>query len=504
MTRTWKLSRRDVLRGMAALPAVALVPSAGCTDDGEEHVIFVHGVAAGDPTANALIIWTRVSTATAATEVAWEVSADEFDSIAASGTFTTDGDRDYTVKVDVTGLAPGTPYQYRFTALGETSRTGHARTAPAGATERVRIAVASCSSYPHGYFHLYRAIAAEEIDVVVHLGDYIYEYGNGEYGDVRMVEPPTEILSLADYRTRYGMYRRDPDLQAVHAAHAFITVWDDHELTDNAWNGGALNHDDTLEGDFGDRRTIAARVYREWMPIRDSGTDGTIYRRLTYGDLVDLYMLDTRLFGRDEQYDTGGPMRDDPARQLLGAEQETWLATELPASTATWKLVGQQVMMAQLPQFLNEDAWDGYPAARTRFFDLLEQQQVHDVVVLTGDIHSSWAWDLTRDPTDVNAYDPATGRGAIAVELVTPGITSPGLPEGLADGALGILSENRHLKFADVARRGFLLLDIDHARIEGAFHLMDEAQIISPEPQSPTVRARVEIRQGTPKISRME
>ena len=400
------------------------------------------------------------------------------------------------------GLGAGTRYKYRFTALGETSTVGNARTAPAGATESLRIAVSSCSSYLHGYFHNYRAIAEMDLDVVVHLGDYVYEYGNGEYGDVRTVEPPHEVITLADYRTRYGHYRRDPDLQAVHAAHAFITVWDDHELTDNAWSAGALNHQPETEGVFTDRLAIAAQVYREWMPIRDSGTDTKIYRRLTYGDLVDLYMLDTRLFGRDQQYDEGGPSRDDFARTLLGAEQEAWLAAQLPASTATWKLIGQQVMMAQLPQFLNEDAWDGYPAARTRFFDLVEQQQITDVVVLTGDIHSSWAWDLTRDPTDLDAYDPATGRGAIAVELVTPGITSPGLPEGLADGALGIVSENRHLKFADVARRGFIILDIDHTRIEGSYHLMDEAQIINPEPQTPTVRAVVEIQQGTPKITR--
>ncbi|KAB2911288.1 MAG: alkaline phosphatase [Kofleriaceae bacterium] len=499
-----KLSRRDVLRGAAALPVMTFLPALSGCDDGEEvHVIFVHGVASGDPTPEAVIIWTRVSTTTGPVEVQWEVSSDGFENIAASGMITTDGDRDWTVKIDVTGLSPATRYQYRFTALGETSRVGSARTAPAGPTERLRFAVASCASYPHGYYHLYRAIAEEELDAVLHLGDYIYEYGNGEYGDVRTVEPPTEIVTLADYRTRYAHYRLDPDLQAVHAAHAFITVWDDHELTDNAWSGGALNHQMELEGDFDARRVTAAQVYREWMPIRDSGIDGKIYRRLTYGGLVDLYMLDTRLFGRDQQYDEGGPPRDDAARQLLGAEQEAWLATELPASTATWKLVGQQVMMAQLPQFLNEDAWDGYPAARTRFFDLLEQHQVEDVVVLTGDIHSSWAWDLTRDPTDVNAYDPETGRGAIAVELVTPGITSPGLPESLADGALNLLAENRHLEFADVARRGFLLLDIDHECIEGAWHHMDEAQIISPEPQSPTVRVRVEIRKGTPKVARM-
>jgi alkaline phosphatase D len=500
-----KLSRRDLLRGTAALPLMTMLPvTSGCTDADDEPVVFVHGVASGDPTPDALIIWTRASTAAAGApvDVLWEVSADDFATIAATGTVTTDESRDWTVKVDVTGLTAATRYAYRFTALGEVSRTGRGRTAPAGAADRLRLGVCSCSSYLHGYFHGYRALAAQDLDAVIHLGDYIYEYGDGEYGDVRTVQPPHEIVSLSDYRTRYGHYRLDPDLQEVHAAHAFIPVWDDHELTDNAWNGGALNHQPATEGDFADRRMVAAQAYREWMPIRDQ-SDGRIYRHLGFGDLVDLFMLDTRLFGRDQQYDEGGPPRDDPARTLLGAEQEAWLASELPAATATWKLIGQQVMMGQLPQLANSDAWDGYPAARTRFFDLLEQQRVADVVVLTGDIHSSWAMDLARDPTDTVAYDPATGQGSLAVELVTPGITSPGVPEGLSAGVIGIVSENRHLKFVDPSRRGFIVLDIDRTRVEGSFHLLDEVQIMDPAPAEPTLRAKVEVRQGTPRIIKL-
>jgi len=495
-----KLSRRLFLRGTAALPLVTMLPlTAGCGDDGDGHVVFVHGVASGDPTPTALIIWTRVSTATAPVDVLWEVSTDDFATIAATGMVTTDDARDFTVKVDVTGLTGGTAYVYRFTALGETSDVGHARLPAAGAQEHARLGVVSCSSLAHGYFHGYRTLAGEDLDAVIHLGDYIYEYGSGEYGDVRPYEPEHEILSLADYRTRYSQYRRDPDLQAIHAAHAFITVWDDHELADNSWSGGAVNHQPDTEGAFAERRMIAAQVYREWMPIRDSA-DGHIYRRLGFGDLIDLCMLDTRLFGRDQQSSEGGPPIDDPARSLLGAAQEAWLGDQLASSTATWRLIGQQVMVGQLPQFLNTDAWDGYPAARARFFDLLEANQSTNVVVLTGDIHSSWGMDLTRDPTNAAAYDPATGQGALAVELVTPGISSPGLPEGLSAGVLNLVAENRHLKFADVYRRGFIVLDVDRARVQASYFHFEEAQVISPDPATPVQRAQLEVRAGTPRL----
>ena len=274
-----RISRRDVLRGMVAFPMVAALPLGGCTDDGGEvHVIFVHGVASGDPLPDALIIWTRVSTATGPTEVLWEVSADDFATIAKSGSFTTDESRDYTVKVDVTGLTAGTAYRYRFTALGETSTVGRARTPPAGAMDAARFAVVSCSSYAHGYFHAYRAVAGEELDAVIHLGDYIYEYGDGEYGDVRTYQPPHEIISLADYRTRYGYYRKDPDLQAVHRQHPFIAVWDDHESANNAWAEGAENHTTGIEGSWADRKAAAARAYAEWMPIRENDGPQKIHR----------------------------------------------------------------------------------------------------------------------------------------------------------------------------------------------------------------------------------
>lgn len=499
------LSRRWFLQGAALAPLVATLPlTAGCADEDAGPTVFVHGVASGDPTPTALIIWTRVSTAPAGApvEVVWEVSTDDFATIAATGTVTTDATRDYTVKVDVTGLVPGGHYAYRFTALGETSAIGAARLPPDGALARLRLGVCSCASLAHGYFHAYRALAAQELDAVVHLGDYVYEYGTGEYGETRAYEPAHEILTLTDYRTRYAQYRRDPDLQVAHAAHAFIVVWDDHEVADNSWRDGANNHQPETEGAFADRKAAALQAYREWMPIRDSA-DGHIYRKLAFGDLVELFMLDTRLLGRDVQSDVGGPPLEDPARTLLGAAQEAWLATELPASTATWRLVGQQVMMGQLPQFVNPDAWDGYPAARTRFFDLIEQHAIPDVVVLTGDIHSSWAMDLTRDPTDAVAYNPATGRGALAVELVTPAISSPGLPESFAPTIAERLAENRHLKWVEVSRRGFIVLDVDRERVHATFRHLDDAHLIVPEPTDLAVAAEVEVRRGTPRLIKL-
>ncbi len=498
------LSRRRFLQATAALPLLSALPfGAGCGDE-FVPVVFLHGVASGDPTPTAAILWTRVTAIdpAAPVEVEWEVSSDGFKTLAASGTITTDASRDFTVKVDATGLAAGTRYQYRFTALGETSRVGNLRLPVTGALESLRLGVVSCASLAHGYFHAYRALAAEDVDAVIHLGDYIYEYGTAEYGEIRAYEPAHEIISLEDYRMRYAQYRRDPDLQAIHAAHAFIPVWDDHELADNAWRDGANNHQPETDGDFATRKAAAAQVYREWMPIRDTA-DGHIYRKLQFGDLVDLFMLDTRILGRDLQSDSGGVPIDDPTRTLLGMIQEEWLASELPNSTATWRLIGQQVMMGQLPQFVNADAWDGYPAARTRFFDLLEQAQVPDVVVLTGDIHSSWAMDLTRDPTDLVAYDPATGKGSLAVELVTPAISSPGLPEILAEPLAKELMANRHLKWAEVSRRGYVRLEIDRAKVRATFFHLDDEHIIAPAPATPVQAVQLEVALGTSRLVKL-
>ncbi len=476
------ISRRGFLKGTAAgLSAFVLLPwQTGCDDGTEQtkiYTIFLHGVASGDPLADAVIVWTRISTATAATAVTWEVASDaKFKSIAKSGSAMATPEKDYTVKLDVTGLTAGTTYYYRFTALGETSMTGRARTLPAAGASHAKFGLVSCASLAHGYFHTYRELAErDDLDAVIHLGDYIYEYGSNQYGMIRPYEPANEIVTLSDYRTRYAQYRRDPHLAAVHAAHAMIATWDDHEFANNSYKDGSDNHD-AGEGDWATRKAIAAQVYREWMPVRDEADPFKIYRSFSLGGLLDLYMLDTRIWARPEQIADPSAMAtelNDPTRTLLGADQEAWLKDQLTTSTAKWRLVGQQVMMAQLDIFPNTDAWDGYPAARTRFLDTMTAGD-KNVVVLTGDFHTSWVNDLTPDAKDPLKYNGDTGEGSRAVELVVPAVTSPGLNKDLQQIAEDSLSLSPWIKYVDVYRRGYVLLDVTAARVEAQyFHFAD-------------------------------
>ncbi len=479
------MRRRDFLQQGAALGAGALAAqAAGCAVETvnphllPEREVFRHGVASGDPLADAVILWTRVTSVDGAPlEVGWELGdTPSLATVRARGTVTTDADRDFTVKLDVDGLEPATTYYYRFTAVGETSPVGRCRTAPAGGAERLRFAVCSCASIGHGYYNAYRRIAErEDLDLVVHLGDYIYEYATGRYGEARETDPPHEIVTLEDYRRRYARYRRDPDLQELHRQHPVAAVWDDHETANNAWRDGAENHSPD-EGAWEGRKAAALTAYLEWMPIREQ-PDGRLWRKLTFGDLFELLLLDTRIWGRDAQVrDEDDPALEDPARTLLGDDQEAWLTGELAASTTTWRVIGQQVMVGQLPQFLNVDQWDGYPAARERLFAAIAATE--NVVVLTGDIHSSWGLDLTADPFDP-AYDPNTGAGSIGVEVVVPGITSPGFPEPLAVVAEGIQQDNPHMKLVEVTRRGYAVIDVERSRVQADWFHVDTVLEVS-------------------------
>lgn len=435
--------------------------------------MFRHGVASGDPLPDAVILWTRLSPESESTyEVFYEVAVDSaFTQRIVAGTFTTSAARDYSVKVDAAGLVPARTFYYRFHALGRTSPVGRTRTAPLGETRHLRFGVVSCGSYAAGYFHAYRNLAARaDLDAVLHLGDYIYETGSAT---VRPHDPPREIISLEDYRLRYSQYRLDPDLAELHRQNPFIVVWDDHETTNNAWRDGAGNHDDS-EGSYADRRAAAAQAYSEWMPIRDQPS-GVIYRTLRYGDLMDLFMLDTRIVGRDQQLTSIG--METEGRTLLGAEQEAWLAGELTSSTARWRVLGQQVMMGQLGVnmgafLLNLDQWDGYPHARGRLLDVIEGNGIDNVVVLTGDIHSSWANEIVRDPW--RAYDPATSAGALAVEFVTPSVTSSGLSsEGNETVSMLALRENPHVKYVNAWAHGYALIDVKRERVQCDFFHVD-------------------------------
>lgn len=469
------LTRRDLLHLAGAALSLAGCgepqPDAPPPDPGPPMPpTFEHGVASGDPTPVAVILWTRVTpragTRPATLTVAWEVSErDDFSTLAASGEAVTAAQRDWTVKVDAAGLTPGTAYHYRFRSVGVTSPAGRTRTAPAGPTARVRLAVCSCSNYAAGYFHAYRAMAArDDLDAVVHLGDYIYEYPDGYYGNTRRLEPPHETVTLADYRARYAQCRRDADLQAAHARHPFVVVWDDHELANNTWREGAKEHMPGAEGPWSARRAAATKAYMEWLPLREQ-PDGRIFRALAFGDLAHLVMLDTRLWGRDVQ----PPSRQaaaDPRRELLGDDQARWLVAEVTRTRARWKVIGQQVMVGQFRGFNFDylDVWDGYPAARARLFESVRAMGVSDVVVLTGDIHASFAMDLTEDPYEPRAYDPATGRGAVAVEFVTPAVSSPPLPFVQAVAPAALYRAMPHMRYVDATRNGFMLVDLTPER----------------------------------------
>lgn len=436
---------------------------------------FYHGVASGDPLANGIVLWTRVtpSTQLPEIEVEWEIAKDEaFHQIALSDKVTTDASRDYTVKIDIsTGLEPGTPYYYRFKALDGVSMIGKTRTAPHLA-QSLRFAVVSCSNYEFGYFNAYARIAEEKgLSAVIHLGDYIYEYGPGRYGDTtigRLNIPPHEIISIQDYRDRYSQYRLDTDLRAVHANHPFINIWDDHEITNDSYKDGAENHQDD-EGDYNVRKAVAKQVYYEWLPIRDGAAH---YRAFSFGELADLIMLDERLAGRTKQVDslTDETLQNEE-RSMLGQEQLAWFQQQLSTSKARWKLIGNQVIFSYLdwgfPTFrINLDAWDGYPVEQQKVSDFIKSNAINNLIFLTGDTHSSWAFEVTNNPKE--GYNPATGEGAFAVEFGVTSINSSNSNErGPTDSVLVHekkivnTSINPHLKYANMRDHGYMLLELD-------------------------------------------
>jgi len=478
------ITRREILRKMSLLGAVPLLPSLQACAGSEEQdefpsyawdgplgpeTMFEHGVASGDPLPDSVILWTRVSVDDGGpAEVFVEVAKDaEFSELVAAGYEEASADRDHTLKLDVGGLDPATTYYFRFFCEGRESSVGRTRTAPSGATDRLRFGVCSCSNYAYGYFHAYKhAAQQDDLDAVLHLGDYIYEYGDGQYGDVRTLEPAGEILTLEDYRARYAINRRDSDLQEVHRQHPMIAVWDDHETADNSYKDGAGNHTEGAEGSWVDRLAAASKAYAEWMPYRE-GVEGEIYRRLSFGDLVDLFMLDTRIHGRDAPAAGLGDVDtiDDESRTLLGDDQEAWLLDGLSNSTATWRLLGQQVVMTQMlagTSPLNVDQWDGYAPARTRLLSHIQDQGIDNVVVLTGDIHSSWANDV---PINIADYDEDTRAGSVVVEFVTPGVSSPG-----ASILESVSSSNPNIRFLNGTENGYMIIDITASRVQADWY----------------------------------
>lgn len=537
-----RVNRRRFLAGASAtLGALAL---RGYPVLAAAAAHFTHGVASGDPLADRVILWTRVLPGSGTAErldVAWEIAADEaFQQIISSGSTTTDGSSDYTVKVDAAGLSPASQYFYRFSAQGVYSVTGRTRTLPEAGVESLRLAVLSCSNYPQGYFNVYNEVANRPCDAVLHLGDYIYEYAQGGYANPMMlklgrnVQPENEIVSIEDYRMRYGLYRTDVDLQAAHQNHPFICVWDDHEITNNTWQTGAENHDEG-EGAFDARRRAAIQAYHEWLPIRGQGTieEGIIYRSFEFGDLATLIMLDTRVVGRDQQLshemniDTLHSRLADEQRSIMGTTQENWLVGELQRSAQAgkpWQIIGQQLLMGKLfpPQVsdeeldplqreailagrygmlrtrgrqglpLNLDAWDGYPENRSRTLKAF-REHANNVVVLAGDTHSSWAFDLHADDNQI-----------VAVEFGTPSVTSPGfenflaLPEGRLEEAT--MEASPELKYMKANGRGWVELDVQRDKVRATWHFVST---ITARDYELVAGATLETLAGSPAIHRV-
>lgn len=453
---------------------------------------FYHGVASGDPLEDRVILWTRVTPDRhAPVRVGWRVALDpELCDVVARGEAITGPERDYTVKVDATGLEPGRTYYYGFSAFGRSSVVGRTRTTPTGEVGHLRFALASCANYQHGYFNAYARIADRtDLDAVLFLGDYFYEDGieDDDYGPVpgRLHEPASDLTTLDQYRKRHSFYKLEANLQRLHATHPFIAIWDDHEMTDDCFTEGAPEHSDDRDGEWMWRRSAALRAYFEWMPVREwkEGEPYRIFRSFRYGNLAELIMLDSRQEGRAEQLTSSSdPQLYDTLRSMLGPRQLQWFQERLAASTAQWKLIGNQVMMAQIRGVKNLDAWDGYPMERDHILRWIAAKRIRNTVFLTGDIHISVAADIARNPFNRRMYDPGTGDGSVAVEFVTPSIASAnmnelqGLPPRnpktvLAETLLYLL--NRHVKKTDLDSHGYVVLDVTPERAQADWFFVE-------------------------------
>ena len=512
-------TRRTVLKAAGATAAVALAgpltsirPVAAQADPGLAP--FLHGVASGDPLADRVILWTRIDPegGSATIPVGWIVFTDLGDpegSVVASGTEDARPERDWTVKIDVSGLAAHTTYFYEFAAPdGRRSLVGRTRTAPDTTVDALRFGVVGCAKYPQGWFNAYGALALrQDLDAILHTGDYQYE------GASTNSERPVgdfETVTLDQYRARTKAYRLDSDLRRLHQLFPMIATWDDHESANNSYYGGAKNHTPGDEGDWFERKHASAQAYDEYLPFRKPDqADGPfggprtfedgmrIYRVVPYGPLARIIVLDTRIEGRDPEAPTPaiGPEPEDPERTILGETQRQWFLDQLSTAKADgvcWKVVLQQVMVQQwnavgvtdlgvqdqLPGSIrvvgdglsvNGDAWDGYTAERDLFFDHLAANDIDDVVVLTGDIHMAFAADLAKDPynpvAEAGGYDPLTGEGSLAVEFVAHSVTSTGLGEEaspeIADVvAAGSRTVNPHQKHTEFKSHGFFVLTL--------------------------------------------
>lgn len=544
---TLNINRRNLLAAMGAGTGIGLAPAA-IAAPAIATATFAHGVASGDPAADGAVIWTRATVAEGASgdvPLTWHVATSDTAKPLKSGKITASAAADHTAKVEVAGLQPATEYHYWFaTADGTASPKGRFRTLPVGKVEKLVIALASCALYPGGYFNAYADLAAQErLDAVLHLGDYIYEYGKDGYGgDIgrkigRLPDPEHEIVTLADYRRRHAQVKADPQMQAAHARAAFICVWDDHETANDSWIGGAENHDPATEGTWPARKAAALQAYHEWMPIRAprQGSDpAAINRSFEFGDLATLAMVETRLLARSEQIAAKGAAPDmaqvqamlearrDPAREMLGAAQLQWLERLFGASVKAgkpWQLLGNQVVMARVPgpdlgkalgdatfeamlakmpeayrgqiarsqaAFkagipFNMDAWDGYPPARERLYAMLRKIGANPLA-FAGDSHAAWANDL---------HDDSGTR--IGAEFGATAITSPSYGSLLPGLGTIIAAQSPEVAFCDQDAKGYTMVTITPDAAVAEF--VTVSTVLAPQ-FTRGVAARYEARKG--------
>ena len=495
------LSRRSFLATGLATAAVTTLPggvaaaapkggSNGSPRSGRLGEPFTLGLASGDPSPDGMVLWTRLAPVPLAEDglggvpqrvipVQWELAQDEgFRRVVRRGTEQTRPESAHSLHVELQGLEPGREYFYRFRAQGHLSEVGRTRTAPAldSRPDSLRMAFASCSQYEHGFFTAYRRLAEEEPELVLFLGDYIYEYTKQTYkistGNVRDHAGP-ETETLANYRQRYAQYKSDVDLQAAHAVAPWVVVFDDHEV-DNNWADEVPEKPEIPQPNFLQRRAVAFRAYYENMPLRRTslpqGIDLQLYRRIQWGQLANFHMMDTRQYRSDQACGDGAKSgcaeRLDPARTITGTEQERWLLDGLGASTSTWDVLGQQVFFAQRDfalgpeQRVSMDGWDGYKASRDRILTGIAARNVTNPVVLTGDVHRHYANDLKADFDDPSS-------ATVGVELVTSSITSTGDGSDQTPATDVQLAENPHIKFANT-QRGYVstLFSADQMRAD--------------------------------------
>ncbi len=494
---------------------------------------FTHGVASGDPLANRVIIWTRFVPDSLlglnSLDVVWEVALDKhFKDTYSSGVTLAHSNKDFIVKVDVEDLKPNKTYYYRFSVGQIKSAVGVTKTLAKRNVKKVRFAIATCANHPAGYFNAYAEISRQHkkaaYDALLHIGDYIYEYGMGEYASEHAIEldrvpsPAHECVTLSDYRKRYAQYRSDPDLQTLHAQMPFIHIWDDHEIADNTWKEGALNHQ-PQEGEFIQRRKDAIQAFHEWLPIRDNMVEkGEIYRSFVFGDLVHLLMLDTRVTGRSKQLDYSNYSKSDPDaaydalqkdlyasdHHLLGAMQKKWIKKELAQHQTRWTTLGQQVLMTKMnvpfnlllavmgakeakknntyfdpnivleaaknPSLLmspyNLDAWDGYPRDREWLYSEIKKYN-KSLVSFAGDTHNAWAGHLLDDK-----------RNNVGIEFASHAIGSPGfdhyLPKSILQPLALLMPELiEDLEWTNLSDRGFMSVTFTEEEVTSDWIFID-------------------------------